>query len=246
MIETFIAVLLAHALADFVFQTHWMVARKRQPLVLGLHIAIYGVLTFALVGGHWPLALGLAALHLVIDAGKIWGLGLSRSRRLSVFLGDQALHGLTLVAAALYWPGAFGTGIWGQPPAELALLSPVLPYLTQGMLIAAGGILAVRMGQFVVEHLMTRFQLDQDTLLDGLPNGGAAIGLLERGLTFVLVVSGQPAGVGFLIAAKSFLRVGSIEKNRRMAEYVIIGTLASIGWALLVAFATGMLLERLP
>ena len=82
-------------------------------------------------------------------------------------------------------------------------------------------------------------------MLEGLPKGGAAIGILERALSYLLVISGQPAGVGFLIAAKSFLRVGSIEKNRRMAEYVIIGTLASIGWALTVAFATALLLTEL-
>ena len=71
------------------------------------------------------------------------------------------------------------------------------------------------------------------------------IGLLERGLTFILVLSGHMAGVGFLIAAKSFLRVGSIEKDRTLAEYVIIGTLASIGWALIVGICTKALISLL-
>ena len=41
MIETFTALLLAHALADFVFQTGWMVAGKRRagPLLAPPHPA---------------------------------------------------------------------------------------------------------------------------------------------------------------------------------------------------------------
>ena len=64
------------------------------------------------------------------------------------------------------------------------------------------------------------------------------IGLLERALIFLMVLAGQPAGIGFLIAAKSVLRFDTASKDQRASEYVIIGTLASFGWALLVSFAT--------
>ena len=70
----------------------------------------------------------------------------------------------------------------------------------------------------------------------GLPKGGATIGFLERGLIYILVVGGQPASIGFLIAAKSILRFGVIDENRAVSEYVIIGTLASFGWAIAVVF----------
>ena len=40
MPETLAALLFAHTLADFVFQTNWMVVNKRNPLALGLHAAI--------------------------------------------------------------------------------------------------------------------------------------------------------------------------------------------------------------
>ena len=52
---------------------------------------------------------------------------------------------------------------------------------------------------------------------------------------------------GFLIAAKSILRFDSANRDDRMAsEYIIIGTLASFGWAMAVAWATLALLSALP
>ena len=48
---------------------------------------------------------------------------------------------------------------------------------------------------------------------------------------------GQPTGVTFLIAAKSVLRFNTVSGDRKASEYVIIGTLASIGWAMLTALA---------
>jgi len=59
------------------------------------------------------------------------------------------------------------------------------------------------------------------------------------------VISGQSAGIGFLIAAKSVLRFGSVGDDRKISEYVIIGTLASFGWAMAVAFGTVALMSAL-
>ncbi len=48
----------------------------------------------------------------------------------------------------------------------------------------------------------------------------------------------QPAGVGFLIAAKSVFRFGELsDSSRRMeAEYIIIGTLYSFLFGLVSAY----------
>ncbi|HCT43620.1 MAG TPA: hypothetical protein DF699_00235 [Phycisphaerales bacterium] len=53
----------------------------------------------------------------------------------------------------------------------------------------------------------------------------------------LIIMMGQPSGVGFLVAAKSILRFGDIKDGhqRRVAEYVIIGTFLSFGWAMLTA-----------
>jgi hypothetical protein len=56
----------------------------------------------------------------------------------------------------------------------------------------------------------------------------------------LLVLIDQPTGIGFLIAAKSILRFGEIKEasQRKTAEYIIIGTFLSFGWALLIAVLT--------
>ena len=43
MPETFAALLFAHVLADFIFQTNWMVAHKRRLPVMLAHVGIVGV-----------------------------------------------------------------------------------------------------------------------------------------------------------------------------------------------------------
>ncbi len=62
----------------------------------------------------------------------------------------------------------------------------------------------------------------------------------------MLILTGQAQSIGFLIAAKSVLRFGSIANEKEVSEYVIIGTIASFSWAIVVAFATVMLLNALP
>lgn len=66
---------------------------------------------------------------------------------------------------------------------------------------------------------------------------GRWIGILERLLVYVLVISGQAAAAGIVVAAKSILRFPEISsKPQQIApEYVLVGSLAS--W--LLAFAAG-------
>ena len=73
------------------------------------------------------------------------------------------------------------------------------------------------------------------------------IGQLERALILLFVLVGEPAAIGFLIAAKSVLRFGEVKepRNRMEAEYIIIGTLASFLFGLLVAYPTRYLLSLL-
>jgi hypothetical protein len=67
---------------------------------------------------------------------------------------------------------------------------------------------------------------------------GRWIGVLERLLIYVLVIAGQAAAAGIVVAAKSILRYPEISSHpQRIApEYVLIGSLAS--W--LLAFAGGV------
>jgi hypothetical protein len=76
--------------------------------------------------------------------------------------------------------------------------------------------------------------------VEGLSKGGRYIGWLERSLVMMLLLIGQASGIGFLFAAKSILRFGEIKDShqRKMAEYIIIGTFLSFGWALITSYLT--------
>jgi hypothetical protein len=63
---------------------------------------------------------------------------------------------------------------------------------------------------------------------------GRIIGILERSIVFVLVVRGNISAVGLILAAKAIARFKDLDK-RDFAEYVLIGTLLSISFAIAVA-----------
>lgn len=230
MIETFAALLFAHALADFVLQTGWIAANKRRAPVLLLHGAIVLAAAQAATGriDAWEL-LALAALHIAIDAAKTR----LAAPGLTAFLVDQGAHLVSLAGLAFLRPDLVAGGVWAGLPALPALMA----YL-------AGGVLTIRAGGFAVGEIMRDYQ--HASLPEGLPNGGRMIGLLERAMIFLLVLVGQPAGIGFLIAAKSILRFDTASKNQHASEYVIIGTLASFAWALAGGYATLWLAAALP
>ncbi len=230
MIETFTALLFAHTLADFVFQTDWIHRNKRHIPVMALHAVIVLLTAMAALGQWmaWPV-IALALAHLVIDCVKTY----ANLNRLAAFLGDQALHVMTLLAIAAHAPDLWQSGLWADHP----VLLPVMALLT-------GLIVTLTAGQHAVGLLMRAHTIRLRP--GGLRNGGRQIGMLERGLIFFFVLAGQPLAVGFLIAAKSILRFGTASRDQTSAEYVIIGTLASFGWAFLSAEATAALLTALP
>jgi hypothetical protein len=65
-------------------------------------------------------------------------------------------------------------------------------------------------------------------------NAGRVIGILERLIIFILVFINQFAGIGLIIAIKGFTRFKELDK-REYAEYVLIGTLLSSLFAVLMA-----------
>lgn len=230
-LQSFAALLLAHVLADFTFQPAWMVRRKGNLFVLLLHVLLVFAFTTALLGGVWQVGLVVALAHFLIDAVKAWLLPERLRQSLTAFLADQAAHLATLIAAALWWPGAVAMGTWADWAAEAAPL----------VFLLAGLILTVSAGGHAVGALTRRFtaELPNGT---GLAEAGRVIGQLERGLILLLVLIDQPAGIGFLIAAKSVLRFDT-QAHQKAGEYVIIGTLASFTWALAMAYATRALMQ---
>ncbi len=229
MPETLAALFLAHVLADYVVQPAWMVEDKAKPETLFLHFLAV-VFTAMLCTGQLasPAVYALALAHIVIDAVKVRCF----SDSFIPHVTDQALHLVTLAVTAMFCPDLFATGLYGD-----------VTWLPKLMLFTAGAIYATRAGGFAVGKLMAHF--GENPIEDSLDKGGFWIGLLERTLIFLLLIGQMPGGIGFLVAAKSVLRFEATQDGKK-AEWVIIGTLASFGWAIAVTLAVMFMASLLP
>ncbi len=217
MLTTALALILAHLLADYPFQNTWIIANKHKPVAMACHIAVVFLLTFLALRGNLVPALTITGAHLIIDLIKTH----QAPDKMWTYLTDQAAHFATIALVLLAWPDL--GALWPEA-------TPTSNYV---LVLACGLLLSVWAGGPTIGYLMSDFE---DARGDGLPQAGRMIGMLERALVFLMVIAGQPSGIGFLIAAKSVLRFDMASGNQKTAEYVIIGTLASFGWALLISY----------
>ena len=231
--------LAGHLLGDFLFQTGRMARRKASlPVLVGHAItvmAVHLVLVLPFLGLPVVVAVaGLGGLHLIIDWIKTrwpW----KRPGRLGLFLLDQGAHVLVLL-------GAFHLLITHfEPPLHLDLETT--------RVLAAGSVLLGTFafnwtgGGAIVSAILTRLSPtleDEEEASSGVVGSGWLIGVLERTLTLLLILAGQWAAIMILLAAKSIARFEEL-KQRRFAEYYLVGTLAS----LLVAIVSGLVLRAL-
>ena len=251
MLATFVTLFTAHLVGDFVLQPGSMVQNKRRWPVLISHALIVTLLTaLALRGIPVPLLPVVFLTHLTIDFIKA-----RVHDSATTFVADQLAHVVVLLLLAAAWPDAAADG-WLP-----VVIQPSEPFWYAGLCLVSGFVLAVPAGGMLIGKLTaplgkeiqpaSRIRLQEteppDTpdesssyLTAGLTNGGMYIGWLERFLAMMLVLIGQPSGIGFLIAAKSILRFGEIKdaSHRKVAEYIIIGTFLSFGWAILMATLT--------
>jgi len=237
MADTLLALVAAHLIADFPAQGEWLLRRKKNPLFLFLHVAIVAVVTSAVLGSlPWLLLAVLAATHLVMDTIKVHLM----KDTLPSFLIDQFVHLAVIFGLGFLYPDAFASGFWANLPTEA-----LTDY--QGLLcLIAGTILSLHTGSIIIKKITKPFIDEIGHDIQGLRHGGTYIGCLERALVMLLVLINQPTGVGFLITAKSILRFGDVKEShqRKLTEYIIIGTFLSFGWGLLAATLTQFALKH--
>lgn len=221
--------LLAHLIGDFFLQSKNIVQEKEQKKLqsphLYLHAFLHGVLALLLIWdfNFWPYALLIFISHLIIDATKLYAQ--DHRNRPMLFFVDQAAH---IVVILFVWdalvPGNISF-LWLQNPAFLLTVVAVI-FLTLPASIVT---------QVIISR-WTPHTEDNDS--ESLKSAGKYIGILERLFVFAFVVAGQFQAIGFLIAAKSVFRFGDLRdsKNRKLTEYILIGTLVSFGIAILVGF----------
>lgn len=116
-------------------------------------------------------------------------------------------------------------------------------FLLLGYVVAVfGGAAAVETG---LRRLLRKEDLEEIASFRrmGLHDAGRIIGYLERFLFLTFVLADAWSAVGFVLAAKGLIRYGEIkdERDHKVAEYVLIGTMGSLAWAV----AAGFVLKRL-
>lgn len=233
----FLRLLLAHILADFIFQSskmvidkeHKKIASKRLYLHILVHILCYYLLLWDLHWWHVPLLIALS--HYAIDLGKLYFQN-KRNGRLLFFL-DQGLHLVVLYAASLY--------ISGETLQQITLDSDLLLILVAVLFLTQPSSVIIKT---LISIYTPKTEMEKE---DSLQNAGKYIGMLERILVFTFIATGHWEGVGFLIAAKSIFRFSDLTqaKDRKLTEYILIGTLLSFGLAILCALVFLYALPRI-
>lgn len=233
----FIKILLAHLLGDFLLQPKsWVIekeAKKALSPKLYIHVLIHGALIILLLWDfqYWALALTVAFSHFLIDLAKLSFQ--NKNNKTLWFIVDQLLHIIVLFGVSLVWFYPENTWLWIFESVAFWAILTALCFLSFGV--------AVIMNVLLEPWSLKIF----DKANDSLSNAGKYIGILERLFVFVFILTDHWEGVGFLITAKSVFRFGDLKesKDRKLTEYILIGTLMSFGMAILTALATLYLIK---
>jgi hypothetical protein len=250
MAHFFVPLLTAHLLVDFLLlppgaseRDHWT--------RWAIHGGSYAAIGYLLLGRWdlwWAFAL-LLAFDLLLRLPRLY----QPSHAWTAFAADQLAHlaGLAALAGVMAGPmvpASVSTwlDLWGWDYTNvLAVVAGALAAIWAGSMVIGYGV-----QPFVDELQQARAEAKPPQTPLGLGRGfalgGKRIGQLERALIYLFILVGEPTAIGFLIAAKSVFRIGELREgaNRMEAEYILIGTLMSFLFGLLVAYLTKAYLGR--
>lgn len=229
-----IKLLLAHIIGDFFLQPiHWVKEKEKKKLKspkLYLHIAIHFALLFLILWdiSLWPIILIIGVSHFIIDAIKLL-LQKKKTKRLIFFI-DQFLHVIVIVVTYIIYTKTSidFKSIFSE---QVLLLITCLVFLTRPVSI-------------IMKTIFTKWNISKLTESEeSLKDAGNYIGILERLLVFIFIITNHWEAVGFLITAKSVFRFGDLResKQRKLTEYVLIGTLISFGIAITIGLIFNVL-----
>lgn len=226
---------LGHVLANFALQGRWMLANKDRVAGLAAHGAVvFAVHALAMLPMLTPRVVGLLAgvalAHALVDGAKA-RLQDGDEASLGVFLGDQALHLLVLLAAWRLLSPAAWEASWVVAAVD-GVPYQLWTWTTTGAVYVSGVVFLHHGGNAIVQGVLPAE--DPGEAETGLEGAGRVIGTLERLLVLGLALAARWEAVALVIGAKSIARFEEL-KDRPFAEYFLVGTLASVLVAVLVA-----------
>ncbi|WP_339737960.1 DUF3307 domain-containing protein [uncultured Sunxiuqinia sp.] len=233
--------LIAHLIADFLLQPGAWVKDKNEKgiksIKLFFHVLVVTALSvvFTLDYFSWQIPVLIFLFHYLIDLAKIYFMP-HKVNQLVWFLLDQVVHILAIaLVVAIVSEFLFD---WST------IFSSLLSDQTSLVLFLA--YLFVIWPTMIIVNLATKRWQNQikEGLGPSLPDAGKWIGILERVLVLTFVLTAQFQAIGFLIAAKSILRISvkSEDNARLLSEYVLIGTFISFTIAILTGLFASLML----
>jgi hypothetical protein len=201
--------------------------------LLVLAVGWFVLLRGASTTGAWDGLVALAAGG--ADAAMVRAVGLDAA--VAIALAIVNVRAASLLIATLVSPREVSLG---EPPVEPPEDAPAAtPPARAGSTAASSGAAtgaATRRGTGA--GATTATPRDRAARRSGGPGGpariGEAIGVLERLLVVIFVLTGSLAAIGFVVAAKTLARFKQLD-DREFAEYYLLGTLASVSVALFSA-----------
>ncbi|MET0242383.1 MAG: hypothetical protein ABW174_02895 [Flavitalea sp.] len=161
--------------------------------------------------------------------------------KLRSFITDQLAHIVVIVGAWLIMIN----GLDKLNFPQITFDYKILVYLT-------GYLIVLSPAGFLIQMFTNRW-IDNLDFNDSLKDVGKWIGMMERVIILTMLLLGQFAAIGFLVTAKSLLRLIDKPDNltplnpskkfsaRKHTEYVLAGTFLSFS----IALATGMAIRLL-
>ncbi|MDX1829276.1 MAG: DUF3307 domain-containing protein [Lutibacter sp.] len=225
-----VKLLIAHIIGDFVFQPDSWVEDKKinkhKSKFLYIHGLVHLIALIILVQfnwPYWPYLITIVISHLIIDLIKLNLEGIINNRIL--FIIDQISH-IIIISIVVYLITPY--------TIDLEKI-----YSKESLLFILALLSITFVSSIIMKMIMTKWNLEEDSSDDSLQNAGKYIGILERLFVFGFIILNQWGAIGLLIAAKSVFRFGDLSraKNRKLTEYMLIGSLISFGLAILIGLS---------
>jgi len=221
--------ILSHLISDFILQPKsWVDDRTEKHFSSGklyLHGLVTAILAWVMIGWqYWLVAIVVLITHTLIDGWKSY-----QKPTVLYFLIDQFLHLLVIIGCWYFsfikWQQVMDALLQlNQQPAFWKTITAFI------FLTTPTGIL---IGQF------TSSWRNKIADAESLANAGKWIGIIERMVILIFVMQGQYSAIGLLVAAKGIIRFNERDRPEIKTEYLVVGTLMSIGFAIV----TGLLIK---
>lgn len=227
--------LLAHLVGDFVLQPRLWVedkeSKKGKSPKLYLHTFMHGVLLMLVLWdlNYWPVVLILMLTHGTIDCIKVYAQ--KKESRTRWFIIDQLLH---LISIGIVWIFFYRPDLNFQfwiNSEYIWVFAIALLFITY-------------VSNIIIKVLLSNWSKAINiSNEESLSRAGKYIGMLERLFVFTFILTTHWEAIGSLLAAKSVFRFGDLKesKDRKLTEYILIGTLLSFG----IAMGMGLIVVRL-